>query len=80
MLTKTVHFKDQIEVYLRQYFIASAYRRKGYGREGIHLLKTSLFPSHSTLIIDVLERNSGGYKFWKGLGFEPYCTTMKLSL
>jgi predicted acetyltransferase len=73
-----IYSKDSIEVYLRQYFIRLSYRGKGYGRAGINLLRTTIFPKQSTLIIDVLEQNPIGKKFWSSLGFVPYCTTIKL--
>jgi predicted acetyltransferase len=73
-----VHFKDNIEVYLRQYYVCASFRGRGYGRAGIDSLRATVFPKQSTLIIDVLEHNLNGKKFWASLGFEPYSTTLKL--
>jgi GNAT superfamily N-acetyltransferase len=73
-----IYYQDILEVYLRQYYIHLSYRGRGYGRAGINLLRTTIFPKQSTLIIDVLENNPSGQKFWASLGFIPYCTTMKM--
>lgn len=71
---------EQLQVYLRQYMIRDAYRRRGYGRAGIRLLQSNAFPASTELIIDVLESNPEGRRFWASLGFAAYCTTMKLQV
>jgi L-amino acid N-acyltransferase YncA len=48
------------EVFLRHYFIQSAHRGQGYGREGIVQLRDQVFPKDSILVIDVLESNPEG--------------------
>jgi len=69
---------EKMQVYLRQYMIRDAYRGQGYGRAGMILLRSHVFPKSSDVIIDVLESNPEGQRFWSSLGFETYCTTMKL--
>ncbi|SFL34553.1 Protein N-acetyltransferase, RimJ/RimL family [Paenibacillus sp. 1_12] len=66
------------EVYLRQYFISRAHRNKGYGSEGIRLLIDQRFNA-AEITIDVLMSNPKGMNFWKKVGFQPYCSTMKLN-
>lgn len=74
------YFKDEREVYVRQFFISSDYRKMGFGREGINLLKETRFPGVNTIIVDVLVNNHRGMSFWQKVGFVPYQTTMKLHI
>lgn len=66
------------EVYLRQYFIRREERNKGYGIDGIKLLKEQRFNGIKTIIIDVLEANPKGRAFWEKAGFMPYYTNMRM--
>lgn len=72
------YFPDREEVYLRQYWIGREFRRNGYGREGIRMLRILRWKPRQTVIIDVLECNPIGKSFWHSVGFVPYSTTMKL--
>ncbi|MFD2699581.1 GNAT family N-acetyltransferase [Paenibacillus shunpengii] len=64
--------------YIRQYFIRRQYRRRGLGKQGIDKLRAELF-QNSTLIIDVLESNPMGRRFWEEIGFNSYYTNMRLN-
>lgn len=66
-------------VYLRQLFIDLEYRSKGYGSECVKLLISNVFPSGAKIEIDVLQSNPRGHNFWSKVGFEPYCTKMKMN-
>jgi len=72
------YHNNQMEAYIRQYFIDSNERQKGYGREGIHLLKEKRFKEMSAIVIDVLETNPQGRRFWESVGFKPYYTNMRM--
>ncbi|UVI28039.1 GNAT family N-acetyltransferase [Paenibacillus spongiae] len=69
---------SKAEIYLRQYFIKRPFRGLGLGREGIRKLRAEVFPNAAVLIIDVLELNQAGRRFWESVGFRPYYTNMKL--
>lgn len=71
------YFPDRTEVYVRHYYIEREVRSRGFGRQGIKLLQEQRF-NGASLTIDVLESNPRGRNFWESVGFEPYCTTMKL--
>ena len=62
-------------LYLRQFYIDRAYRRKHYGekafRELLDILRTD------TIDIDVLPWNTAGLQFWKSLGFTETCISME---
>jgi len=70
---------NQKEIYIRQYLIRKNYRGEGWGRTGIQLLMFSVFPPNATILIDVLESNPEGRKFWESMGFQPYYLNMRLT-
>jgi predicted acetyltransferase len=74
----TPHFPDRNDVYLRQYFIRRDCRNRGYGLEGISMLRETRFGDVETIEIDVLETNRIGKGFWSKAGFEPYVINMRL--
>ena len=65
-------------VYLRQFFIGRAHRRRGLGHEAFSQLRKTYFGG-AHLRLEVLTTNPGGSAFWKTLGFEPYAVTMVLA-
>ena len=70
--------QNQRDIYIRQYFIQREYRKQGYGQQGINLLREKRFEEIKTIIIEVLNSNSNGMRFWSKMGFQAYSTTMKL--
>ncbi|MCQ6562990.1 GNAT family N-acetyltransferase [Paenibacillus mendelii] len=75
---KNAYDSAKEEIYLRQYFIRKPFRGRGLGREGVIKLRADVFPKSAALILDVLESNDAGRRFWESLGFKPYYTNMKL--
>ena len=65
-------------VYLRQFFIARGLRGRGYGRAGIGLLRSEVWPAGIRLTVDVLCGNPGGIAFWRAVGFRDYCLTLEI--
>ena len=61
-------------LYLRQFYIDRAYRRKHYGEKAFHELLKLL--QVDTIDIDVLPWNEAGLQFWKSLGFTETCISM----
>ena len=61
-------------LYLRQFYIDRAYRRKHYGEKAFHELLKLL--QVDTIAIDVLPWNEAGLRFWEKLGFTPTCISM----
>ena len=62
-------------LYLRQFYIDRAYRRKHYGEKAFHELLNEL--QTDTVDLDVLPWNTAGLQFWKSLGFTETCISMK---
>ena len=61
-------------LYLRQFYIDRAYRRKHNGENAFHALLELL--QTDTIDLDVLPWNEVGLQFWKKLGFTPTCISM----
>jgi ribosomal protein S18 acetylase RimI-like enzyme len=64
-------------VYLRQFFVQRAWRRKGIGREVMAAATTRLWPG-LRVDLDVLVVNEHGQDFWRSLGFEVYSHRLRL--
>ncbi len=64
-------------VHLRQFFIARPHRRRGLGAAAIALFKRSRLNPGDRIILDVLDTNPGGRRFWQQVGFVPYATIME---
>ena len=71
------YLPDQVEVYLRQFFVCQGHRRRGIGRMGFERIVAECLPSGATLVLDVVETNPTGRAFWQAIGFAPYCTRMR---
>lgn len=58
-------------VYLRQFFIAQTFRRRGLGRQAFERLKAEVF-QEARVHVEVLASNERGVAFWRSVGFKPY--------
>ena len=65
-------------VYLRQFFVAPEFRRRGVGASALAWLWSKPWRDTPRIRIDVLVGNDVAAKFWQSVGFEPYCTTMEM--
>lgn len=68
-------YKDSL--YVRQYFIAPSYRRRGIGQIAFERITQEHFPADYAVMLDVLETNPEGKAFWLKLGFQVYNTTLR---
>jgi GNAT superfamily N-acetyltransferase len=66
-------------LYLRQFFVDRAQRRKGIGTEAMALLGKAIFPSGKRVQIEVMAWNKPGSAFWKSAGFHPRYLGMELA-
>ncbi len=69
---------QQVEVYIRHYFIKGVFRGKGVGQAAFALLQADYFPAGATLALDVLATNPGARRFWERLGFQSYAENLRL--
>lgn len=67
---------DEDGVYLRQFLVQRALRRRGLGRAAVRLLLEEVFPRGVRVWLQVLEQNEGGLAFWRALGFRPHARTL----
>ena len=70
--------QDKTVVYVRQFYIERDQRNRGLGSAAFKALAQSRFPAECTIVLEVLATNPRSYSFWRKVGFQPYCTTMKL--
>ncbi len=68
------------QFHLHQFYIDRAHRRGGLGREAFGLLVATRWRPGARVVIDVLEANPIGRRFWESLGFVPYALTMETFL
>lgn len=69
---------QQVEVYIRQYFVKRPFRGKGIGQAAFALIQADYFPPGATLALDVLATNPGARRFWEKLGFRAYAENLRL--
>lgn len=66
------------EIYLRQLFICRGFRRKGYGRAAIEILREKIWPTDQRLTVEVLVANKGAVEFWRAMGYRDYALTLEI--
>jgi GNAT superfamily N-acetyltransferase len=69
---------QQVEVYIRQYFVKRSFRGKGIGQAAFALVQAEYFPPGAALALDVLATNPGARRFWEKLGFRAYAENMRM--
>ncbi len=62
-------------LYLRQFYIERECRRRHYGKEAFRLLLEHL--ETDMLDVDVLPWNAPGLAFWRSMGFQETCISMR---
>ena len=70
---------DPEYVYLRQLFVAPAFRRQGIGRAALAWLWQNAWDDAPRLRIDVLIGNTNAQAFWRAVGLKEYCLMMEMS-
>jgi ribosomal protein S18 acetylase RimI-like enzyme len=71
------YYPDQQVIYVRQFFVQRAYRRRGIGRQAFDKITTQYFPSDAKIMLDVLATNAEALSFWEDLGFQRYATSLQ---
>jgi GNAT superfamily N-acetyltransferase len=72
--------RDPEWIYLRQFFVEPARRRKGIGTAAFEWLVANAWSEVPRVRLDVLVGNAAGIEFWRSLGFADYCITMERPL
>ena len=68
---------EQGVFYVRQFFVAWAWRRQGVGRRAFERIVAVVIPDEARLELDVLSCNAAGQAFWVSLGFTSASVTMR---
>src|SRR5712691_3812954 len=70
-------FREQPdEIYLRQLFVVRDRRRYGIGRRAVEILRSSVWPRHKRLTVEVLVSNKNAVAFWRAMGYADYSLTL----
>ncbi len=69
--------RDPEYVYLRQFFVQPACRRRGVGRAAFGWLRRHVWHG-GRVRVEVLVGNTAGVAFWRAVGFGDYCLTLEL--
>ncbi len=68
---------DDSGIFLRQFFICRAERRKGFGRAAVDLLLGRIWPDGAAVSLEALCANEAAIAFWRAVGFEDYALTLR---
>ena len=72
-------WRDEADwVYLRQFFVARNFRRRGFGAEAIRVLAGEVWPANKRIRIDVLIGNRPALDFWRAVGCIDYMMTLEM--
>ena len=64
-------------IYLRQFFVHRAHRRKGIGQGAMKILFEEIWPKDKRITVEVLVRNSAAINFWRSVGFADYSLALE---
>lgn len=65
-------------VYLRQFFVARDYRRRGIGTRAVRRLTGEIWPPGKRIRVNVLIGNQPALEFWRAVGFVDYLVTLEM--
>ncbi len=64
-------------IFLRQFFICRAERRRGFGRAAMGLLSGRIWPDGAVVSLEALCANKAAIAFWRAVEFEDYTLTLR---
>ena len=67
-------------MYLRQYFVARDFRRRGIGGQAIRVLAEEVSPADKRVRVNLLIWNRPALEFWRAVGFVDYLITLEMEL
>jgi soluble lytic murein transglycosylase-like protein len=78
LLAYALYKEDAAEIYLRQFLVLRAARRRGVGREAFALLRSRIWSADKRLTLEVLAANGSAYRFWRSLGYRDCAVTLEI--
>ena len=71
--------KSTSNVYVRQFFVDAAHRRRGIGRAAFQLLRATIWPAGCRVTLEALAGNSRARAFWQSVGMREYAISFELA-
>ena len=71
------YFPHQVEIYVRQFFVNPQHRSRGIGQAAFQEIMREWLPADAQVMVDALETNPRGRRFWEKLGFRPQYTNLQ---
>ena len=65
-------------IYLRQFYVERAMRRRGIGRDCMGILRQQVWPQGARITLETLVHNHRALEFFKSLGFREYAMSLEL--
>lgn len=65
-------------LYLRQFFVSRAHRRRGIGRQAIEIFREQVVSPDQALSLEVFVHNEAGIAFWQAVGFEQHTLSFRI--
>lgn len=65
-------------IYIRQFFVVPARRRRGIGRQAFARMRGEVFPRGCYITLNARSPNHAGQAFWRALGFVPHSIRYEL--
>ena len=69
--------REELHIYLRQFFVERDRRRRGVGRSAIEWLLANEWRHAPRVRLEVLTGNAAAIEFWRSVGFADYAITME---
>lgn len=73
-----LHHPQDDFIYLRQFFVDRAMRRRGVGREAVGILREEVWPRDRRIVVTALTHNETAITFWRAVGFADYCLSLEI--
>lgn len=70
---------SETDVYLRQFFVSRAHRRRGIGRQAIEVFREQIVSPNQALSLEVFDHNEVAIAFWQAAGFEQFAISYRIN-
>ena len=72
-------YREEAElIYLRHFFVQRHWRRRGIGRQALHLLRTQIWPADKRLTVEILCANAAALALFRDFGFRDYSVMLEI--